>query len=164
MWSSSAQKIYSADRLLKCSPDLSDTKMKKDMLPLPARVCHVDNYNTNYAEPREEPCGAWESGRLSEEGCLNWALTDKEERQAGNTEGAKAVPAEGAVWKCEAVAAGGMGGALTWMGHRVNVGTRMWLEREAEPDREELVGFLLRGDFLESWELRATAVGVRLHS
>lgn len=66
-----------------------------------------------------------------------------------------------------------MGGALTWMGHRVNVtwmgqrvnvGTRMWLEREAEPDREELVGFLLRGDFLESWELRATAVGVRLHS
>lgn len=38
---------------------------------------------------------------------MNWALTDKEERQAGNTEGVKAVPAEGAVWTCEAVAAGG---------------------------------------------------------
>lgn len=70
MWSSSAQKIYSADRLLKCSPDLSDTKMKKDMLPLLTRVCQVDNYNTNYAEPREEPCRAWESGKAFRRGAI----------------------------------------------------------------------------------------------
>lgn len=40
---------------------------------------------------------------------------------------------------------------MLWMEHRVNIRTRRWLEREAEPDRGELVGFLLRGDF--PWEL-----------
>lgn len=47
--------------------------------------------------------------------------------------------------------AGRMGSALLWIEHRVNIKTRRWLEREAEPDRGELVGFLLRGDF--PWEL-----------
>lgn len=30
----SVQKIYSIGKLLKCSPGLSDTKMKKDMVPV----------------------------------------------------------------------------------------------------------------------------------
>lgn len=48
-------------------------------------------------------------------------------------------------------ATGRMESALLWIEHRVNIGTRRWLEREAEPDCEELVAFLLRGDF--PWEL-----------
>lgn len=48
-------------------------------------------------------------------------------------------------------AVGRMESALLWMEHRVNIGIRRWLERGAEPDYEELVGFLLRSDF--PWEL-----------
>lgn len=51
------------------------------------------------------------------------------------------------------MAAGGMELALIWMEHRANRGMRKWLERESEPDHEELEGFLLRGDLPGPWEL-----------
>lgn len=40
------------------------------------------------------------------------------------------------------------GGTCFDMDRTVTIGMRKWLEREAEPDHEELVGFLLRGDLL----------------
>lgn len=40
------------------------------------------------------------------------------------------------------------GGTCFDMDGTVTIGMRKWLEREAEPDHEELVGFLLRGDLL----------------
>ena len=40
------------------------------------------------------------------------------------------------------------GGTCFDMDGTVTIGMRKWLEREAEPDHEELVEFLLRGDLL----------------
>lgn len=40
------------------------------------------------------------------------------------------------------------GGTCFDMDGTVNIGMRKWLEREAEPDHEELVGLLLRDDLL----------------
>ena len=51
------------------------------------------------------------------------------------------------------------GGTCFDMDGTVNIGMRKWLEREAEPDHEELVGLLLRGGLLAHGNLARGCLG-----